>query len=117
MDTQESLLLLGGDRDLDTELLYRLFLTGAGLLLASLSLPFFAGGGVLEPLLSRRGGGDGERDGLVEYLLRRGGGERETDCDGLRPRRLGGGERDSESDGLRPRRLGGGERDRERLEE
>jgi hypothetical protein len=115
----ESLLRLGGDLDLDrdTELVYRLFLAGAGLtlLLSSLALPFplpFAGA-PLESLLPRPRGGLGERLGLVEYFLRLGGGLLDTESSGLLPRRLDGGDLDGES-AVRLRRFGGGERERER---
>jgi hypothetical protein len=80
----------------------------------AIPLPFPFGGGVLESLLPRLGGGERERDGLVEYFLRLGAGDgdREADFEGLRPLRFGGGERDTEWDGLRPRRFGAGERER-----
>jgi hypothetical protein len=77
----------------------------------SFPFPFPFGGGELESLLSRLGGGLGERLGLVEYLRLLGAGLLDTDSDGLRPRRLCGGERDAES-AVRLRRFGGGERDR-----
>jgi hypothetical protein len=116
-------------------LLESLLRRGGGLSLTSLALPFpLDGGGLVDARLRlgggllesrrRRGGGDGERDGDVEYFrLRRGGGERDMEPDGLRPRRVdlpfGGGERDrdTEDEELRPRFLGAGERDREREDE